>query len=200
MTFYRRHLPHWQPPGRALFVTWRLYGSLPLELLKRLRRDRRHDREQQGTKQVLWRQRMRREAKRFRLVDRLLDRGDCGPLWLRDPRVARSVVETLGFCERELQLYALHAYVVMANHIHVLLTPKAPLATITRTIKTFTARKGNEFLSRRGQPFWQDESFDHWVRDEAAFSRIVRYIEWNPVQAGLVRKPEDWPWSSACRR
>ena len=49
----------------------------------------------------------------------------------------------------------------------------------------------------QGQSFWQDESYDRLVRDGAEFQRIERYIEWNPVKAGLVARPEDFPWSSA---
>jgi REP element-mobilizing transposase RayT len=52
-------------------------------------------------------------------------------------------------------------------------------------------------LGLAGQPFWQDESYDRAVRNEAEFQRIVRYIEWNPVKAGLVTTPEAFPWSSA---
>ena len=52
-------------------------------------------------------------------------------------------------------------------------------------------------LGHTGQPFWQDESYDRLVRDEAEFQRITRYIEMNPVKAGLAAKPEDFPWSSA---
>jgi hypothetical protein len=48
--------------------------------------------------------------------------------------------------------------------------------------------------------FWEDESFDHWVRDEAELVRIRTYIERNPVTAGLVERAEDWPWSSAAKR
>ena len=87
----------------------------------------------------------------------------------------------------------------MANHVHVVLTPKVPLARITRGIKRYTASKANEILGRSGKRFWQEESFDHWVRDETEFFRIKAYIEQNPVKAGLVSKPEDWQWSSASR-
>jgi putative transposase len=73
------------------------------------------------------------------------------------------------------------------------------LPQITHWIKGRTAREGNLLLGRTGEPFWQDESYDHWVRNEREFHRIVKYIEWNPVSAGLVTKPEDWPWSSATR-
>ena len=48
-----------------------------------------------------------------------------------------------------------------------------------------------------GKHFWQDESFDHWVRTPAEFNRIRSYIEGNPVSAGLASRPEGWPWSSA---
>jgi putative DNA methylase len=54
-------------------------------------------------------------------------------------------------------------------------------------------------LGRTGEPFWQDESHDRWVRNEREFNRIVAYIEENPVSAGLATPPEDWPWSSAAR-
>jgi REP element-mobilizing transposase RayT len=133
------------------------------------------------------------------MLDRILDSANCGSLWLKDARVAGCVADTLRFCETEPRLYDLHAYVVMANHVHALISPHAPLSKITRTVKGFSARKANDILGRRGQPFWQDESFDHWVRDEASFLRIRLYIEMNPVRAGLIQKPEDWPWSSAAR-
>ena len=104
--------------------------------------------------------------------------------------------------ERYANLYALWSYVIMANHLHVLLKPKPPvqIATITKNLKGFTAREANRLLARTGQRFWQDESFDHWARDGGELFRIVQYIENNPVKAGLVKDPADWPWSSAAER
>jgi len=136
------------------------------------------------------------------LVDAELDRGASGPLWLKEPRLARCVVETLRRGEVKLRQYDLCAFVVMANHVHVLLRPAVavPLQRITNGIKGVTARLANQILGRTGQPFWQDESFDHWVRSPAELERIRQYIEWNPVKAGLAVRPEDWPWSSATRR
>ena len=52
-------------------------------------------------------------------------------------------------------------------------------------------------LGLTGRPFWQDESFDRLVRNDAEFERIVDYIERNPVMAGLAATPEEYPWSSA---
>jgi REP element-mobilizing transposase RayT len=95
-------------------------------------------------------------------------------------------------------LYRLAAFVVMSNHVHVLLEPIAPVARITQWIKGTTAREANQLLGRVGGPFWQHESYDHWVRNEKEFQQIVRYIELNPVAAGLVDRIENWPWSSAC--
>jgi REP element-mobilizing transposase RayT len=91
----------------------------------------------------------------------------------------------------------MHSYAIMANHVHVLLTPFAPIGQITRLAKGATARQANLILQRTGGPFWQDESFDHWVRTPGEWQKIRTYIERNPVAAGLAEKPEDWPWSSA---
>jgi putative transposase len=85
----------------------------------------------------------------------------------------------------------------MANHVHVLLAPLAPLEQITQQIKGASAREANLILCRTGSPFWQKESFDHWIRNPAELQKIRAYIEHNPVAAGLVARPEDWPWSSA---
>jgi len=139
-------------------------------------------------------------SKDFLSHDQYLDRALTGPMWLKDGRVAKCVVDTLLFGERQLELYELHSYVVMANHVHVLLWPDRDLISITRAIKSFTARESNRILQRTGKRSWQEESFDHWIRNSAEYSRVATYIEWNPVTAKLVKKPEDWPWSSASRR
>ena len=66
-----------------------------------------------------------------------------------------------------------------------------------KSLKGFTARQANRLLGRTGEPFWQQESYDHWVRSEIEWNRIAGYIEDNPVKAGLVARAEDYPWSSA---
>ncbi len=87
----------------------------------------------------------------------------------------------------------------MANHVHILIYPAAKLSRITKAVKNFSARQANAILGRTGQPFWQDESYDHWVRGPDELEKIVRYIEENPVAAGLAERAESWPWSSAFR-
>ena len=130
--------------------------------------------------------------------DRILDHAHIGPLWLKDPRIAECVHSHLKELHQQ-KIFSLRAYVLMANHIHVLIDPQAPLAQITQQMKGATAREANLLLGRTGKPFWQSESFDHWVRNPGEWQKIRAYIERNPVAAGLVDKPEDWPWSSASR-
>ena len=179
--FYRRHLPHWQRADSALFITWRLHGSLPRRTLAASLKES-------------------NPGKRFLVLDRELDRAASGPTWLKDVGLAKVVVDALHHGAEHLQLYRLSAYVVMSNHVHILIWPKALLPEITKAIKGFTARESNRILGRTGKKFWQDESFDHAVRTEDEFYRIVRYIEWNPVKAGLVESPEKWPSSSAVKK
>jgi putative DNA methylase len=85
----------------------------------------------------------------------------------------------------------------MANHVHLLIQPLQPLSEITRSVKSSSARVANQILNRAGSRFWQVESYDHWVRNQREFDRIKRYIEQNPVKAGLSVRAEDWRWSSA---
>ena len=107
------------------------------------------------------------------------------------------VAETLQAGDVERHFYELGAWVVMPNHVHVLMLPRTGLPIITRWLKGSTARQANRLLARTGQPFWQDESYDHWVRNEKQLIRITNYIEQNPVTAGLAECAELWPWSSA---
>jgi REP element-mobilizing transposase RayT len=131
-------------------------------------------------------------------MDRLLDTTRTGPLHLRRLEFAEMMVEAIRYRERE-GVYVLHNYVVMANHVHLLISPRIELPKLTHSLKGFTARRANQMLGATGQPFWQDESYDRWVRDEVEFERIADYIENNPVSAGLCATPEEFPWSSGRR-
>ncbi len=175
--YYERNMPHWHPEGKAIFVTWCLQGS--------------------------WRRHRSTETdprKAFAEMDRELDKAAYGPSWLKITEVGTAVEDALHFGERQLKLYSLIAYVIMPNHVHVVLEPKAELPRITKSIKGFTARKCNEILERTGERFWQDESYDHWVRSDRELQKIIAYIERNPMRAGLADSVENWPWSSASRK
>jgi REP element-mobilizing transposase RayT len=191
MAFYRRNLPHWHPEGESIFITCGTAIPLPLALLKKIRTARNGC----ATKAPQLNS-QETPGKKFRQLDAALDSAKSGPLWLADPEIA-AYAEYPIVRGAELGRYLLHAYVIMPNHVHILLEPRLPLAKITGVIKGVAARDANATLGRYGKPFWQDESFDHWVRSSAEFARICHYIEWNPVRAGLVTRPQDWKWSSA---
>jgi REP element-mobilizing transposase RayT len=130
-------------------------------------------------------------------MDRRLDAARSGPLFLLQAAIAKLVVESL--CRGvDLGHYRLGAFAVMGNHVHALLLPLIPPSRLLKSLKGFTAHEANRLLGRTGQAFWQRESYDHWVRDAAEWNRIAAYIEANPVRSGLVGRPEDYRWSSAC--
>jgi REP element-mobilizing transposase RayT len=193
---YERHLPHRIPAGFPIFVTWNLKGALPKAVIETLQHKRKRlamAPKRRGEKD---RDRKVREDKLiFAMADRFLDGATYGPMFLKDATAARIVEDSILFGVP--QRYDLYAWCVMANHVHVLLLPHWPFRRITQGIKGYTAHEINALQEARGRVFWQDESYDHWARDEDEFRRIIAYIENNPVAAGLCAGPEDWPWSSA---
>jgi len=128
-----------------------------------------------------------------------LDSG-AGECWLARPFIAKLVQNAL--LHFEGQRYELLAWCVMPNHVHSVLKPANnwSLEKILHSWKSFTASEANRFLERKGETFWQHESYDHMVRDENDLQHCVTYTEENPVKARLCKKPEDWLWSSARRR
>jgi len=172
----RRRLPHHYPEDRWLFLTWHLHGSLPHGLYPA-----------PGNLKG-------REA--FAWIDRCLDSARHGPSYLRQEDVARVVLNVLRK-DRDRGFFDLGPYVVMPNHVHMLLLPKIPPPKLLQSLKGSTAREANRVLGRSGTAFWQRESYDHWVRSEAEWNRIAAYIEHNPVRAGLAPRSEDYQWSSA---
>ena len=176
MPIRRRRLPHLDAPGRPVFITFRLFGSLPTS--------------RKFPVSTLT------SGQAFVAMDRLLDSAATGPLFLSRPDVAQVVVDAI-LRGAELGHYDLHAWVLMSNHVHLLLTPAVRLSKLLGSLKTASAIRANALLGRSGQPFWQDESFDHLVRNEDEFRRILRYIHTNPVVAGLAARAEEYRWSSA---
>lgn len=181
MRHYQRRLPHWDVVDQPLFVTFRLHGSLPVN-------------------RVFPPDSVSNSGKSFVAMDRLLDLGASGPLYLRHPEIARLMVAALNHGERKFHRYQLHAFVVMPNHIHLLVTPKVIATQWLGPLKGFTAHQANELLGLHGQAFWQEESYDHLVRNDAEFERVRNYIEENPVAAGLVAERQQYLWSSAAGR
>jgi REP element-mobilizing transposase RayT len=180
----RRRLPHIHPKGRPIFVTFRLANSMPTQIMLETKNDS-----------------SLTPGQRFAKLDTFLDTRKGGPLYLRIEKLAEEVCRAI---ERgagpELNHYTLHEYVVMQNHVHMLITPLAEMKDILREIKGVTACFANEAIGFKGKSFWQNDYYDHFCRDEKEFHSIGRYIAMNPVKAGFVSRPENWKWSSAARR
>jgi REP element-mobilizing transposase RayT len=172
----RRRLPHEYPEEKALFITWHLNGAVkPAQFPPPGKLS---------------------SGQAFVYVDRFLDAARDGPVFLKLPEIAKIVVEAI-HKGAALGHYELHAYVVMANHVHMLVTPLMDPSEFMKALKGATAREANRALGLTGSSFWQKESYDHWVRNADEFQRIWNYIEMNPVKAGIVERPEEFRWSSA---
>ena len=179
----RGYLPHFDGGEVSQMLTFRLADSLPAGLLESWRDELEcATRAQRGTE-------LRRR------IEPYLDEGT-GEGLLGDPRVARTVEDAFLYFDGER--YRLHAWVVMPNHVHVLVTPlpEHSLSRIIHSWKSYTAKAANRVLGRSGA-FWARDYFDRYARDGQHFAAAVAYIEHNPVKAGLCAQREDWPFSSA---
>jgi putative transposase len=191
--FYRRRLPHIQIAGSTYFITFRLMDSLPLEALERLKEEKqkinRLPQNQKASAHQVW----------FEKYDEYLDQALHGNLFLKNEQIADMTAESILF--RDGKNYDLISYCIMLNHVHLVCTPLEKiegiyygLAEILHSLKRHTAREANKILQRSGT-FWQDESYDHFVRDDAELERIIKYVLYNPVKANLVKEQTDWKWS-----
>lgn len=212
--YYRRNMPHIQPSGATFFVTFRLAGSLPKEVVVKLKE------EYMLNERLLNKIKVEKERKKkiddqrkqyFSKFEEMLDKDTNGSHWLKDERIAKVVVDALHFYDKKE--YDLLAYCIMPNHVHLVFivrhdyilsvraearatgtmstTSRYIVADILRLIKGSTAREANKILHRTGA-FWQHESYDHVVRDGKELERVVQYVINNPVKAGFVTNAEDW--------
>ena len=178
----RRNLPHREQPGGTYFVTFRLGDSVPQPLLVQWREEQKNWLKHHPKP---WNWKTEHEHKRRFVEDRedWLDRGH-GSCLLRDSRAGQIVADALRHFN--FKRYVLDAFVVMPNHVHVLVQPTAghSLADIVHSWKSFTASAINRALDRNGQ-LWMPESYDHVVRDWRELLAWRQYIAANPEKAGL---------------
>ena len=174
------HLPHWEQGAVWYFITFRLADALPREVREDLQRERErwkasHDPRALSHQEIAEYHRLFSER-----YEDLLHAGS-GACVLRDPHLAGIVHRALRHFEG--QRYLLDEYVIMPNHIHVLIKPLPGhgLVSILHSWKSFTAKWINRHLGTTGQ-LWQHESYDHIVRSQAALDAIRRYIRANPTK------------------
>lgn len=114
------------------------------------------------------------------------------------PRLAQIVVDNIDFYERRGD-YELLAFVVMPDHLHMLITPKqGPISDNLRNLKCFVAKQVREIIGGSGA-IWQVSFRDRIVRCESDIERFADYIHYNPVEAGMVDDPVDYAFSSGNR-
>ena len=171
------NLPHWRQEGVTYFVTWRTADSMPRERVEQWQREREewlaqhpepHSESEKAEYDRLFSERW----------EKWLD--EChGECLLARPEL-KAVVES-ALRHFDGQRYRLDAFVVMPNHVHVLVTPLGAhrLSEIVQNWKSYTAHEINRRLGRKGS-FWQKESFDHIVRSADEMERLRKYIRDNP--------------------
>jgi putative transposase len=113
------------------------------------------------------------------------------------PEAAQIVTETIIHYRAE-GAYLLHAFVVMPDHIHVLLTPGGTVS-LEKAIQYIKGGSSHRIHAQRGHKMsiWQPGFHDWTVRDGEDFWTRVSYVHLNPVRARLADRPELWPYSSA---
>ncbi len=178
----RRYLPHWQQAKATYFLTFRLADSLPKEKLDTLRTQR--------DAWILlnpepWNELQYKEHSKLfsEKLNEWLDAGT-GSCILASTEVSKIVEDSLLHFDGER--YILDEYVIMPNHVHVLLSPldKYDLAKILHSLKSFTAHEINKKLDLHGS-IWMDESYDHIVRSLEQLEFYRKYITENPSKARL---------------
>jgi REP element-mobilizing transposase RayT len=217
--FYERFLPHIHPPDAAFFITFRLADSIPKSIireykvkkdwlnneLKRIGSQRSNENSKKQIESLL-------EFRRawFKRFEDILDAGRNSPMWLGNIEIREVVAEKL--LEDDTKKYRLDAFCIMPNHVHIVFKPnfsqtnlreetitgrpkfvsnEETLPKVMQSLKGATARRANLVLKRTGS-FWETESYDHFIRDDAEFYRVIKYTLNNPVKAGLVNNWQDW--------
>jgi len=191
--YYERNLPHIQPENGTFFLTYRLYGSIPISVIREFKA--RYDGILRINHAITSNRLRRLQMSYFLSFDNCLDREFNEPYWLKEPDVAEIVFQSLLFNNKKE--YDLWAFTIMPNHVHALLTLKEgsmPLFKILQNHKRYTAGQCNKVLKRTGY-FWEHETYDHLVKSENEFSQIVEYILNNPVKAGFVKDWDQWKWN-----
>lgn len=170
-------LPHWHQDDKVQFVTFRLADSLPQVKLAEL-----SDFKEEWLRShpEPWDQATQEEYDHIirKKVDKWLDQG-YGECILQSEDIRKIVVDALLFYHGKR--YMLHHFVIMPNHVHLLITPIGD-DTVMKSIgsvKQFTANAINKLLGRSGE-VWQRNVFDRMVRDADNYEKYIQYINQNP--------------------
>jgi putative transposase len=179
---HHNRLPHWQQSHIACFVTFRLWDSIPADLLAEWREDRDawladHPKPWSAAAEMAY------HLKFSVRIDHWMDEGhgSCVPA---DSSMAEMLEETLRM--KDGADYQLHSWVIMPNHVHVLFSPMngRTLPKIIAAWKRISATKIHKTAGTSGS-LWQRDYFDRLIRDWDHFMNVARYIRRNPTKAKL---------------
>ena len=190
-------LPHWTQSGRTYAVTFRLEGTIPVSVLQEYLEEKQQLIDQlneaQESKQLAEISATRKAIAELysSSIEKILDQG-MGDAWMKQPEIAEIVANSIQHFDGER--YDLAAWCVMPNHVHLIIKPIGDyqLSEILQSIKSFSAKEANKHLGRTGA-FWQQDSYDHLIRDDDDFWNQFHYIKNNPTKAGLL----NWQWQGA---
>jgi putative transposase len=112
--------------------------------------------------------------------------------WFTQPDVVELVLGEFRYTA-EREGFAIPAHCFMPDHVHLLVEATDPAADLRRLVKLMKQRSGYRFRRDRRESHWQPSYFDRTLRSDEATSDVMRYIFENPVRAGLVRSPLDYP-------
>ncbi len=191
--FWRGRLPHWEVEDGRYFVTIHLAGAIPKQGIERIQQLSAELQQGESPNSVESQLPLMRTI--FRQMEEWLDRAEHNTL-LNAPAVAEMVIEAIQH-RSQIQHWELFGFVIMPNHVHLFLSVlQGTLKESIDDFKRWTGHKAAKLISLPNDRFWQDEWFDHWSRSDEQDERIVRYIQQNPVKAGLVPAAADWKYGS----
>jgi putative transposase len=106
------------------------------------------------------------------------------------------VIDTIRFLRTGLG-HKVHAYVLMPDHIHLVVTPResSNISHVMHSLKLHTAREIGALLGSKGG-IWQTRFYERALRTPNDVEEAIRYVHDNPIKAGLADKPQDYNWSS----
>ena len=166
---YRGYLPHFDSGEMVQFITFRLYDSVPEDVVT------------QWKAELNWQRNSAADSKEtIELQKRIEVYADAGhgQCFLKDKRIRLLVEDTLLHFDQ--QRYELFKWCIMPNHVHLLcrIYPGRNLEKTVHSWKSFSSHKANKMLKRTGK-FWMLDYYDRYIRDQNHFTKTVEYIKNN---------------------
>ncbi len=195
--YYKRNLPHWQPANAVFFITARLSGSLPKNIVLDLKEQRVSAinllKDKGLPEEELEEALTQCHDVYFGKFDNLLDNSTTGPHWLKQDNIAQIWIDALFHFDEKR--YKLICSTVMSNHVHFIFYKlDRQLVDVMYSLKSYTSNQANKALNRTGA-FWTHESYDRVIRGRVELQARVNYVLNNPVKIGLVNHWSEWEYS-----